>query len=312
MKKRVKILSLLALMVLISYGLGRLYFTMTAGFTLSNISSDFAFNSDWEVRPLSANEEKELDPIFNQPYHYLGKGRQSYAFESQDGLYVIKFFKYQRYRMLPWLRHFPPLPAVVQYREERLQQKWSLLNTFICSWKIAFENLKEESALLFVHLNKTQHLNKKLTLIDKIGFRHQINLDEMEFCVQRKAQLICSRILELKEAGDIEGAKDLIDRLQARFISEYERGVGDYDHTLMQNTGVVDGSPIHIDVGQFKINEELKNPELWHQELFTKNYKFMIWMRKEHPELAIYLESRLAAIIGDNYFSMEPKFHPHQ
>lgn len=308
MKKYFLSLSILSLVIVALYGLGRLYYHLTGGFMESNITSDFAYQPQWEVRPLFVKEQEELSKALNQPYFYLGKGCQSYVFASQDGHYVVKFFKYQRYRIQTWQAYLPPLPAIVKYRQQKLDKKWKKLDGFVRSWKVAFENLKEETGLIFVHLNKTDHLHQHLALFDKLGQPHTVNLDQMEFCVQRKATMLCDTLLELKEKGDLRGAQALIHQLLTLILSEYSRGLADNDHALMQNTGVALGKPVHIDVGQFVFNEAVKQPSIFHQELFTKTYKFKVWLNEHYPELAEYLERELAQIMGPAYATMKPKF----
>lgn len=308
MKKLACRLLLISLFAISLYGLGRLYYHMTGGFMVSNITSDFPFQSQWEVRPLMASENKELTQALDQPYHYLGKGCQSYVFASQDGEYVIKFFKYQRYRLQPWITYFPSLPAVVKYRQEKLEKKWNKLDGFVKSWKLAFENLKDETGLVFVHLNKTTHLQSSITLYDKIGQKHEVELDQMEFCIQRRAKMLCENLLEYKGQADLAKAQQLIHQLLTMILSEYSRGLADNDHALMQNTGVAQGKPVHIDVGQFVFNEAIKQPEIFHQELFTKTYKFKLWLREHYPELGNYLEQELRQIIGPAYSIMQPKW----
>ena len=301
-------LFILSLLILACYGVGRLYFHLTAGFTIANITSDFSYNPEWAVRDLSSVENVELEQAMNQSYTYLGKGCQSYVFLSQDGQYVIKFFKYQRFRLLPWLAYSPSLPAVVQYRQEKLEKKWEKLDGFIKSWKMAFENLKDETALIYVHLNKTKHLNTQLVIFDKIGSSHSLNLDQMEFCIQRKADMLCDVLMHFKEQNNIDGAKLLVTNLLNLVISEYHRGFADNDHALMQNTGVAQGIPIHIDIGQFVENEKVRDSSVYHQELFTKTYKFKFWLGENYPELAIFLENQLEEIMGPSYSTMKPKF----
>lgn len=290
------------------YGLGRLYFHLTAGFSLAHIQSDFPYQPGWEVRSLSPDEETQFLKAVQQPYYYLGKGCQSYVFVSQDEKYVIKFFKYQRYRLQPWLAHFPPLPALVKYRQEKLEKKWEKLDGFVRSWKVAFENVKEETGLLAVHLNKTQHLKQSLVIFDKIGRKHQVDLDQMEFCLQHRAEMLCDRLQSCKLAGQTAEAKQLVRQLLNVILSEYARGLADNDHALMQNTGIVNGKPVHIDVGQFVLREDVKEPQVFHQELFTKTYKFKLWLKEHYPLLNDYLEEELRQIIGPGYASMQPHF----
>lgn len=302
-------LLILGLIFLSLYSLGRLYYHLTGGFMISNITSDFPFQPQWEIRPLMVSEQEEFTKAIDQPYYYLGKGCQSYVFVSQDEKYVIKFFKYQRYRLQPWLAYFPPLPAIVKYREQKIATKWNKLDGFVRSWKLAFENLKEETGLVFVHLNKTNDLKKEVVIYDKIGWKHIIKLDQMEFCVQRRASMLCKTLLEYKNNEMLSEAKRLIYYLLNMILSEYARGLADNDHALMQNTGVAQGKPVHIDVGQFVFNEEIKQPVVFRQELFTKTYKFKLWLQNNYPELGEYLEQELLRIIGPSYFTMQPKWH---
>jgi hypothetical protein len=308
MKKRATKCVVLVIIILAFYGVGRLYYHFTAGFTIENITSDFAFQPQWEVRPLASDEQIVVKEALRQPFHYLGKGCQSYVFASEDNKYVIKFFKYQRYRLLPWLTYFPPLPAIVKYREEKMEKKWNKLDGFVQSWKVAFENLKDETGLIFVHLNKTDNLNKPLTIYDKIGMKHVVNLDQMEFCIQKKAEMLCEVLMNCKKSDDLPKAQQIVRSLLSMILSEYARGIADNDHALMQNTGVSEGKPVHIDVGQFVFNDDIKRPEIFHQELFTKTYKFKLWLRKEYPELADYLDAELIHIMGSRYDTLKPKF----
>jgi hypothetical protein len=308
MKKAIRYLLTFIFLISAFYGLSRLYFRLTDGFRLANITSAFPYQKEWEVHALDEQEQLVVSQVFNQPYFYLGKGCQAYAFLSQDGQYVIKFFKYQRYRLQSWLEYSPPLPALVQYKQEKLAKKWNKLDGFVKSWKIAFDYLKDETGLLFVHLNKTTHLNQSLVIFDKLGLKHTVALDQMEFCVQRCATMLCEVLMDYKQKEELPKAKQLIDRLLQLVLSEYKRGLADNDHALMQNTGVVDGHPIHIDVGQFVVHETVKEPAFYHQELFTKTYKFKIWLADHYPELKLYLDQELEKIMGPAYLNMQPKF----
>jgi hypothetical protein len=304
-------LALFGLFVLACYGTGRLYFYVTDGFTVSNISSDFAYQTQWAIKPLTSNEKVEADQALNQDYHYLGKGCQSYAFLSEDGQFVIKFFKYQRFRLQPWLTYLPPLGPIVRYRDEKALKKWNKLNVFVMSWKIAFENLKAESGLVLVHLNKTTDLQRTLVIYDKIGQKHVLNLDDMEFCIQRRAEPLSNVLVAFKEKGQLQQAETLLSNLLNLILSEYLRGLTDNDHALLQNTGVVNNQPIHIDVGQFLKSEKFRSPLFYHQDLFTRTYRLKVWLKENYPPLGTFLETRLREIIGPSYDTMQPQFHAH-
>lgn len=307
-----KRLSVFLLVVLMIYGGSRLYYQITHGFTIGNITSNFSYDRRWDVRPLSGSEQNLVDSILDQKFTYLGKGCQAYVFVSEDGNYVLKFFKYQRFRPQAFLKYFDFIPAVHDYRQMKIEKKRKLLDGVFNSWKIAFENLKEETGLIFVHLNKTTNIDKTLLLYDKMGLEHHIKLDHMEFLLQKKAEMLCPTIEKLMNAGHVDQAKQLISRIISMLLSEYSRGFADNDHALMQNTGVYEGNPIHIDVGQFVKNNDVKQPEVYKHQLFSKTYRFRIWLEEHFPELGRYLEIELRSIIGEQYSTMVPYFKPHE
>jgi hypothetical protein len=291
------------------YGGGRLYFAVTGGFTMGNIAADLPYNAQWDTHPLSTGEKEEIGKALDQPYAYLGKGCQAYVFASADGKYVVKFFKYQRFRPQAWIDLFTFIPAVGNYQQAKAIEKKEKLDKVFTSWKIASDILKKETGVVYVHLNKTDDRHQSLAIRDKIGMAHLVDLDRTEFVLQRRATMLCPAIDQLAAEGKSDEAEKLIDRLVAMLFFEYERGYADNDHALMQNTGVLDGFPIHIDIGQFIHNDIVKSPKIYKQELYDKTYDFHRWLKKHHPDLADHLAARLVVIMGPDYFYKAPYFH---
>lgn len=294
----------LCLIVLVCYGVGRLYFRVTGGFTIANITSEFSPDPRWETHLLSPDEQEFVDSILSQDFYYLGKGCQSYVFLSVDEEYVIKFFKYQRFRPQAWLDYLSFISPVEKVRQAKIEKKRRKLEGVFTSWKIGFDHLQEETGLVYVHLNKNDSCGKLLTIYDKMGIKHALDVDKMEFLIQRRADMLCPTIDNLMLDGKTEEAKILLTKLVKMVSSEYERGLADNDHALMQNTGVYHGKPIHVDVGQFVQNEKVKDPEVAHQEIFNKTYKFRIWLQ-QHPELITHLDNELHHVLGDKFYSMK-------
>lgn len=304
MKRKI---GLLLCLVLVTWGGIRLYYAMTDGFRVAHISSDFSFDPRFETRSLTLEEKQNLKEVLGQPYHYLGKGCQSYVFASQDGEHVIKFFKYQRTRPKPWDDFFAFIPAVDRFREKKIARKTAKRERFFDSWRVSFDHLHEETGLVFVHLNKTEDLNVDFTIYDKMGFEHHLDLDQYEFAVQKRAEMICDVIDQwMAEPGGQEKTEALLDELMAMIELEYDRGFGDHDHALIQNTGVYYGKPLHIDFGQFAFFPEVSDKEIRDQELFNKTYKFRLWLAESHPSLATYFDDKLQASIGDKINILKP------
>ena len=297
------------------YGLGRLYLQRTDGFFVSHILSskdDFPAKPYWDLTPLAPEERKKALQALHQPYIYLGKGCQSYVFASQDGQFVLKFFKYQRFRPQAWLNPLRSFPDMSRFVQEKAQKREKKLLSFMKSWQIAFNELKEQSGLLVMHLNKTEDHWGTITLMDRLGTPYLVHLDQTEFYLQKKGILLEEHLLTLIRKGEIERAKKLIDKLLQIIISEYERGIGDRDHALLQNTGILPGDEIiHLDIGQFTQDKAFITPLCQNQELFSKTYRFSQFLQKQSPALASHLQKRLVEKMGPAYFSMQPVFRPH-
>jgi hypothetical protein len=285
------------------YGSGRLYFKVTGGFKIEHISSDFAYDPRWETRALSPTEQENVDRILSQKFTYLGKGCQSYVFRSEDDQYVLKFFKYQRFRPQFYFYWLSFLPAGEELLKEKIEKKTQKRENLFASWRIAFDHLKDETGLVFVHLNKTNNLNKQVKIYDKLGVEYILDIDNMEFSIQKKAKMLCETLEEMVAEGKTPEAKQLLSKLMAMVVTEYQKGYADNDHALMQNTGVYNGIPIHIDVGQFEINPTFSNPAHYHQEIFNKTWKFRNWLRKHYPELLAHLDQELIQEMGDKFYS---------
>jgi hypothetical protein len=304
----ITLVTLLASVALL-FGAIKLYYMTTDGFSLGQITSTIIPKSEWDTHPLSLAEHNQINKVLDQEFVYLGKGCQSYVFASRDGKYVIKFFKHQHFRPQKWINNFTFIPAIERYQQNSKEVKGKKLDKLFIGCKIAYEELMEETGIIYVHLNKSVDWPKKLTIIDKMGMKHQLDLGQMEFILQHRASMLSDAINRLMTQSSYEEAKLLIDRLLAMIISEYQRGIADNDHALMQNTGVLNNRPIHIDIGQFIQNDIVKDADMYKKELFDKTFLFNKWLGLHHPELHNHLNNRLLALIGPDYFYFAPYKH---
>ncbi|CCB91848.1 putative uncharacterized protein [Waddlia chondrophila 2032/99] len=294
------------------YGGGRLWFHFTDGFRIAHITSNFKPDPRWEIRKLNLEEEKEVAAALSQSYIYLGKGCQSYAFESEDGHYVLKFLKYKRYRPQFYFYLFTFLPEFQKYLDRKIEEKKKLLDVLFTSWSICFDQLPQESAMVYLHLNKSNHLNKRIVIQDKIGREHQLEMDDMEFMIQRKGEMLCPTIDRMMAEGRVEEAKKMLSGLFQIILNEYRKGLADMDHALMQNTAVADQKAFQLDVGQFVADPIVSNPDFYHQEIFNKYDKFRKWLGKNHPSLAEHVNNELVQEMGEKFHTMRYIPNPNQ
>ncbi len=237
----------------------------TDGFTILKISSNLSYHTEWET-PHTAVEKTELLQIFKQPFTYLAKGDQCFVFVSEDRKYVLKFFRQSHMRAPFWVRMLPYFMQEVRLKET-LKRESKLTSDFL-SYRIAFDELKEETGLVFLHLNKTDDLKTSVTVVDKLHIAHQISLDTTEFLVQKCAKPLYPAIEEMILEGKIDAAKATLAKLVQLLLKvRYEKGIADNDPDLNTNFGCIGDTPVQIDVGRFKKSEMRKSLEEYQMEI---------------------------------------------
>lgn len=276
----------------------RLYERRTDGFTLQKIQSDLPFSAKWDS-PVSDQKIKEVNSILNQPFKYLGRGFQCYAFESDDGQYVIKFFRHQRLR-LPWYsKYLPDFPILKELKAEKKQELLKRQTHLFSSFKLAYESVPTETAILYLHLNKTENRHKTVTLFDKVGTKHQVDLDNVEFIVQKKAMLVRSTIAKLMEQGKEAEAKKRLDQIFDLFLECGHKNVVDTDGALIRkdNLGFLNDRAIYIDAGKL-----VKRPEIVIKRRFAKDIKRLRplekWLEHKFPTLEKYFIEKKKKVVA--------------
>jgi hypothetical protein len=200
--------------------------------------------------------------ILDQPFHYIDKGSQSYVFESRDGKYVIKFFRFD-------------------YPETTLK-----VLTLFNACKIAYDQLREETGLIYLHLNLTQEGLPILLCKDAIGRKYRFPLDQYRFAIQKKAK---SFRLTLQEArNDPVLMKKRMDQFLDLLRSRTAKGIFNTDPTLSRNFGFLDDRAIEIDFGNYR-------PTSTHNEIsemLRYTERLRRWLSTEAPEWVAYLDEQ--------------------
>jgi hypothetical protein len=279
---------LFLLIPLIIWGVERFCHERTGGFTLWRVSSHLSPHQHWKTSALSEEEKTKVATLLEQPFSYYGKGAQAFVFLSQDGQFVLKLFRHYRMRPPVWSYLLPAL-----FSKEKTKRREMLLYLDFTSYALAFEQLREETGLLFVHLNKTEDLHQTLTLIDKIGIRHQIDLDQMEFLVQKRASLVPDTLQAMMEHKEINGAKAAIDELLSLLIARSKKGIFDKDPDLVTNFGFHQGKAMQIDVGRFRRDDARKEESVYKEDLIRATDPFKQWLKGKYPILAEYLDEKM-------------------
>jgi hypothetical protein len=213
-------------------------FSSPEGFSEDKISSSLPVYPEWTI-PVPA-ESEQIKAILGSRFKFLGEGAQAFAFESADGKYVLKFFKMRRFSpsMADYL-----CPHVVRRRLKNLRWVFN-------GYKIAYENFRKDTGLVFIHLAKTDYLKQKAIIIDDKGVEHQIDLDKTEFVLQEKAELLFDRLAKLHKAGDRQGVQKSIGAVLELVKRRIDQGYADRDKGVSNNFGFVGERAIQLDIGR--------------------------------------------------------------
>src|SRR5580700_8553627 len=215
-------------------GLQQLIERKTLGFCLTKIQTeDLPYQQQWEASHCSEEKQQQIRNLLSQPFYLMGVGSECFAFASKDGQAVIKFFKLDQMRPVYFnrglfgedytafagtisrhpLTHvvlpFPlqqGLKRVLGIREFRIQRTFH-------SIKLAYDELREETGLLYLHLNPTDHLSQTLTLYDGNGICHEVDLDSTRFFLQKRATPLEMHFRLLQSNKRHEDTKKSIDSL---------------------------------------------------------------------------------------------------
>lgn len=278
-----KILLKLALLALLIYWTPKFVHTKTDGFTLSKIHSHLSPDPRFEVQGLPPTEA--LLSMLNGPYTYLGAGGQCYAFVSHDGKTVLKLFKHHLRRVHPVLAALPLPKKYAQKRElHRAARKKKLLRDFT-SYKLAFEQMPQDSGLLYVQLQRPQKTPLPITLIDKIGIAHTLDLSKVEFALQKRATLAYDYLESCMARGDREKAERGLAKICALIAGRCAKGIYDEDAKIHRNFGFTQDRAILIDVGRLKKDERRKDPEYLFRDMQKITDKMQNWLIDRYPQL---------------------------
>jgi hypothetical protein len=237
--------------------------------------------------------KSEASKILNQRFNYLSYGGQMTVYESEDGKYVIKFFNPRSVIKENWFHQFSKLRRFNSLRwitNTYFRQKVRLQKYFL-RYEQAFKDLKEETGLVYVHLDPSTCLSQTLEVVDKEGSLHQVPLDGYPFVLQKKVELTMHHIDRLLKKGDMTGAQESIRQIYDLFLSRARKGYTDRLQTLHKNYGFFEGHAVQLDVGRIRKLETIQQKPLQEVERIVGNITASI--AENYPQLAPLLQECL-------------------
>ncbi len=290
----------IAVAICLLFGIHAFIEAKNPGFSIAKIRSPFESRTRWAIPPLSDVEDVEVHAILSQDFNYLGSGAECYAFQSADCNYVLKFFRMKHLVPKNWLK-WVPLPGLGKYRFRKIDKRILRHQELFSSYKTAFDELRDETGLVYIHLNKSKDLHIKVNLYDRMRKKFPINLDRYEFILQKKGLLVHEKITALMQKGDLEGALEAIRALLEHVVVQCKKGFVDRDSGVSHNYGFVGDRVIHFDVGRIMRDDKAAHPAHYQREVLRVGKKIENWLSVQYPDLLPYLEEMINALIDPSY-----------
>jgi hypothetical protein len=200
---------------------------LTRGFKIKKTELELESCSNWEVVPKLSAVEVRL--ILSQPFRYLDKGAQCYAFLSEDGQYVLKLFRFDQ-------------------RQRKNFSKLERASRFLDASKLAYVLAAEETGLLHLHLNPTSNALPTVKARGPLGQSFRLPLDRFRFALQKRATPLEEGLFKALKSGKLnERVEEIISLLESRI----GKRIGNTDPSLWRNFGFLDDRAIEIDFGNY-------------------------------------------------------------
>lgn len=235
-------------------------------------------------------KEGDLSSILSQNFYYLDKGCRAYAFVSQDDQYVLKLFKQNQLWSLDsltfkWLPETLKKPIEIGTAKRMVRKKHRR-----SSLKLAYDRLREESALIAIHLDATDQLHQKIRVYNRIGIPHEIDADSTVFILQKKGDTFGEYLKT--HLDDKEGVKRVIDSLFDLFDHRVAMGILDHDRgpKLFRNYGVLNGKIFWLDIGSIYVG---KTAPSWDSETAHLLKQLLNFMKEHDPDLYTYCQNKI-------------------
>lgn len=278
------------LFALLFYGTERFCHKRTDGFAVTRLRTiteppPFIVTNDPEAKSL-------LLSILQSPLSYCGKGGQCYAFSSLDDKYVVKILRYNGNYPPFWLKRMPSFPTG-RYKAKKLADKQRKLQKEYTSYRIALEELKEETGILYFHLEPDALGGAVLQIRDKIGIVHRLPAEKYQFYVQKKGSPFYPNIRNLLASGKRDKVRTALDQFVSYLVLRASKQITDCDDGVWRNFTFCEDKPLQIDIGQFIKNPSLASKESYKKDILFFAKDFLRWLQTIDPFLADYFLTRL-------------------
>ncbi len=261
----------------------------TDGFTTNLITRFINNDKTYEVNITSDIEE--IKNILSQKFHYLTRGRECFIFLSDDNKYVLKFFDSNRYHTKMYCPSISLPKFLDNFRNKHYNRRKTKLKFNLSSAKIAYERLKDDAALVYVNLHKTNLFNDKLSITNKYGKSFLLDLNDIFFVLQKKCDLFYVKYENSKDEVYkkhlLEAFLEMVHRRTIKLVIDDDIG------KKRRNWGIVDNKAVTFDIGRWYLDEKLQTPEGYKKEMIKATKIFRKYLSENEPDKLDFVNKKL-------------------
>ena len=265
-------------------------------FCLQFIQSDLPQRSDWEAR-LSEDHDRFFYVVSQQALRWIGKGSVSFIFSTSDNKYVVKFMNMSQFKTPG---NHGLINKVFSERNKKPHQNARMEDIFQ-SARVCFDELQEETGVVYVHLNRTKEKIHGLKLIDSYAQSQRVCGDDTCFIMQRQAKPVLKVLTDLMDKGETELACKRVDQIFDLLISLARKGYVDGDDRLIPNNniGFTEDRAIYIDTFHFFPAQQLDLMQRIQYECQQRLLPLERWLKLNYPELAAYYVQKRNEVLAE-------------
>jgi hypothetical protein len=263
--------------------LDRNYFKKNRFFCVWELYSQTSQHAKWDPQNFSSLSHEEWKDVFSHPFTFIGRGLQSVAFESLDGIYVIKFYRFP-IMMRPAGFLAKPLSTFSDKRKQLNIKDCENYQNTLASHALAFNFMKAESALVATHLDKTINCPYVVTIIDPLGSRYKISLKDTIYLIQKKGDLLFPTLKNVVKQNDLKILKKIVFSSVFFIYERSLKGVQDTDPMLEKNYALLNNKLFQLDTGNLILNTALKEPAQAMAETLKVTAPLKQWLELESEE----------------------------
>ncbi len=209
-------------------------------FRMSKCKVEWPYVSQWET----GDPPAEVKTIFQKPFTYLAKGKQSYVFLSADGAHVLKLFRFDQCKITMGKKIFS---LVRKWKGRPKQEKkkpfLERMEQTFASAVLAYQLAQRQTGVVWVHMNLDGKKIDPFAVKDKLGRNHCVDPGRYRFVLQRRAKPI-------SEIGELSASfEQLMRELDALHL-------WNEDPKILGNFGILDGRVVLIDIGNFLLKPD--------------------------------------------------------